>query len=519
MCGFIGIIASSTDIRKSFEDGLAAIKPRGITTSILKNKTEQLGYTRLPTDDVTDVSLGRIDTTSEILLFNGLITNVDDLADIFSLDNSVRRSDNRCLRSGLSEHGGEFLKHVRGMFAAAFITNKQVMLVRDTVGIKPLYYVYENEVFAFASELKALLPLDLAVHEVPPGHIIIFDKDERTLSRRTFSYSSYRRYGTSQLEECLRESVIKSTERYLRNSKKSVALLLSGGVDSSINAALLMNALSPDDTKRLVAFCVGDDDAPDVLAAKRIASTLKLKLVHVYPYSPEVAIQRLPEIVYATESPYPRVVKVALLYAALAASIKKHRIDVVIGGEGADELFHGYHRFINGLTHHQSKELFTLFFRRIFHYTLLQRYDRIMARQQIEGRVPYLDQELIELAAAIPPATKVQHLSSGYISKVPLRDMARQIGLPSYIYDRGKEKMTAGATGQENSTSRNGYLEREAITITGKTFQQLVEEHYQQQFGDMLVTDMDHYTEEQAMELADRYKANNLTNHKEAISL
>lgn len=519
MCGFVGIVSLLTGMQKAFNDGVMAIQARGVTTDVLTCDAEQYGYARLPTDDVGNTSLGHISAGAERLLFNGLITNVDDLVEMFNLGDDMRRSDTRCLQAGLSTHGIEFLKHVRGMFAAAFITGERIMLIRDTVGIKPLYYVYEEGVFAFASELKALRPLHMAVHEVLPGRVIVYEKAEQTLNEQRFRYRSYRQYDMSKLESCLRESIVGPTKRYLQHSKKPVALLLSGGVDSSINAALLMSDLPPEDRKRVIAFCIGEDDTPDVRAAKLLASELQLPLIQVYPYSPEVAIQLLPAIVYKAESPYARVIKAALLYDALAAAIKMQGIDVVVGGEGADELFFGYHRFIDGLTHNQSKDLFSIFFERIFHYTLLQRYDRIMARRQIEGRVPYLDQELIELAAAIPAEAKIHHLQSGHISKIPLRDIAKRVGLPPYIYDRGKEKMTAGATGRENSTSREGYLEREAVTMTGRSFQELVELYYQQQFGAMLVTNGDHYTEEQVMEQAARYKAENLTAQKEAIHL
>lgn len=518
MCGLIGIVTSSATMQKTFNGGLMAIKARGITIDVLKTGTEQYGYVRLPTDDVDNTSLARISKSPERLLFNGLITNVDDLVGIFGLDDHVRRADSDCLQAGLSKHDIGFLKHVRGMFAAAFVTNRHIMLMRDTVGIKPLYYACEEGLFAFASELKGLRPLRVAVHEVLPGHVIVYDKGTQTLDEKVFTYSSYRHYDTPMLESCLRGSVVEPTRRYMRTSKKPVGLLLSGGVDSSMNAALLVNDLSPEDRNRLVAFCIGEENAPDVRAAKRLAAALRLKLVHVRPYTPEASIQLLPEIVYKAESPYARVVKVALLYDALAVAIKERGIDIVVGGEGADELFFGYHRFIDGLTHNQSEELFTIFFERIFHYTLLQRYDRIMARRLIEGRVPYLDQELIELAATIPAKAKIRHVPSGHISKIPLREMAKQIGLPSYIYDRGKEKMTAGATGRDNSSSADGYLEKEAVRLTGKTFQQLVEEYYQQQFGELLVPSKDYYTEEQAMELVARYKTRNVADHKEVLT-
>jgi asparagine synthase (glutamine-hydrolysing) len=508
MCGFIGLLSNAGDKRTAFQHGLAAIQSRGTSIDVYEQDNEQYGYVRLPTDDVSNSKLDRISHEKQKLLFNGLVTNVAYLVDAFGLPDETKRSDTCCLLAGLSMHGTAFLRRARGMFAIAFITETSITLVRDTIGIKPLYFALEDGSFAFASELKALRPLARSLHEVLPGHIVTYDRAAQTITKQPYSYQSYQHYTVQELQSCLHEAVVDPTRRYLQNSAKRVALLLSGGIDSSINAALLAQSLPPAHKRRVLAFCIGEDEAPDVQAATRLARTLKLPLVHVRPYPPEVSLQLLPKIVYKAESPYARVIKVALLYDALASSIKAHDIDIVVGGEGADELFFGYHRFIDGLTHQQSAELFDIFFRKIFHYTLLQRYDRMMAQRQIEGRVPYLDQELVELTRHIPPEAKIQHGEDGHTSKLPLRVLARQLGLPGYISARAKEKMTAGATGKDNSTSRAGYLEREALVATGLSFQQLVHTLYCLYFGSALDRG-DMYTEEQAMQLASQYRAAN----------
>lgn len=504
MCGFIGVIAKTATAQSGFVQGLEAIRERGVMVDTLTTRDGRYGYSRLPTDDVHNKKLGQISRHGDILLFNGLITNVEYLVGRFGLPLPAKQSDTSCLKAGLAAQGIALLPQMRGMFAFAYITDVSILLARDTPGVKPLYYAIGTGLFAFASEMKALRPLAAKIYEVLPGQIIIYDKATCTVTKQTFKYQSYKQYTTAQLEECLREAVIPPTQRYLQNSGKNIALLLSGGLDSSLLAGLLSKSLSLAHQKRLVAFCIGENAAPDVAIAKRLAQDLGLTLVHVHPYTTERSLRLLPEMVYKAESPYSRVVKVALLYDALAVAIKKEHIDVVIGGEGADELFFGYHRFIEGLTHAQSNELFQIFFRKIFHYTLLQRFDRAMARRQIEGRVPYLDQELIELASRIPPEDKVQKDNRSHVSKLPLRDLAKRLGLPAYIYERDKEKMTTGATGKHNMTARNGYLEQEAIEATNTEFRYLVDILYRLHFGNALAGNR--YTEEQAMHLVARYK-------------
>ena len=510
MCGFIGILTRSPQLTEQFNQGLAAVRDRGITTGRTCTAGECYGYSRLPTDDVTNAGLNSIDCRKPMLLYNGLITNVEYLVDAYKLPLAVKRADSLCLREGLAQYGPAFVEQARGMFAFADCTAHSITLVRDTVGIKPLYYTHSRGLFAFASEHKALVHIGQPIHEVQPGQIITFSKRSGRLKKQRFAYRSYCHYRADDLEACLREAVVQPTERYMKDSNKPVALLLSGGLDSSVTARLLTASLPAAYRQRLMAFCVGEPEAPDTEAAQKLAGELGLQLVQVRPFSDSESLQRLPEIVYKAESPHARVIKVALLYEALAIRIKEHGIDIAIGGEGADELFHGYHRFIDGLTYAQSDRLFRRFFGGVFPSTLLQRLDRIMARHQLEGRVPYLDQELVELAHTIPAERKVRYHAAGHTSKLPLRTVARHIGLPAYIHSRPKEKMTSGATGRQNNTATDGYLEQPASALVGLPFQELVSLLYRLQFGKGLAVGAAPTTEEQLMEQVEHYRRQNM---------
>lgn len=508
MCGFTGVITDEKTHDRAFADSLQTIRSRGVMTDTYKANGCMLGYCRLPTDDVFNAGLGKINSGPKgILLFNGLITNTDYLAEHYNLPAAVKRSDSVCLQEGVAAYGSSFLRRCRGMFAAAFVTDGHILLARDTIGIKPLYFVYRPGLFAFASEIKALLPFGEPVNEVLPGQLITYRRANEEIKVKSFTYRPYQKLAAIDLEKCLTEAVVMPTERYLNDSPKKIALLLSGGLDSSIIAQLLVSHLSPDHQKRLVAFCIGSTEAGDVQAAKRLAKYLGLRLVHVPLPAPEIALRRLPSVVYHVESPLARVARVGLLYDLLAREIKSRDIDVVIGGEGADELFHGYHRFINDLSPEQSQKAFDLFYRGVFFNTLLQRYERIFARRQIEGRVPFLDQEVIELARQIAPDGKVRRYADGsHTSKLPLRTVAKQVGLPRSIYDRPKEKMTNGATRKENATGPGGYLETETEQIAGMSFQDLVSTLYRSFYynhkGDILKRSKQHLTEEEIMEAA-----------------
>ncbi|HEX6462676.1 MAG TPA: asparagine synthase-related protein [Candidatus Saccharimonadales bacterium] len=510
MCGFIGILSEKHNWQDHFDTSFAAIWPRGTTNDQFHGNNESYGYARLPTDDIHNDALNQINGARPSLLFNGLITNADELAVAFKLSEGAEASDTQCLREGLAATGKQFVKHLRGMFAFAGITETEVTLVRDGIGVKPLYYVFEGGDFAFASEQKALQLMEATIHEVQPGQIVTYSKLDKTIARQRYDYVHRGSDAPHQLLDCLHASVIRPTERYLAHSQKKVGLLLSGGLDSSLTAGLMAKFLPPRLKQKIQAFCIGEPRSQDIQAAKQLADQLGFPLIEVRPYSVEASMRMLPEIVYQAESPHARVIKVALLYDALAKAIQKAGIEVVVGGEGADELFFGYQRFIDGLTHEQSEELFSTFFSGVFPHTLLQRFDRIMARHQIEGRVPYLDQELICLARQIPPAEKVIHSQDGneYVSKQPLRVLAREIGLPAYIYDRPKEKMTSGATGYQNEAGKRGYLEDEAFRATGMYFQEAVVMLYKLYFGDRLSQE-DISTEDRVMHVVAHYRALN----------
>gem|GEM_PF-4520022 len=475
MCGFIGLVSEEPQrYQKQFDDGFKTLQARGTTADVLREASASYGFCRLPTDDVYNMELAAIQRhQGAVILFNGLLTNTDRLAQHYGLGNACAQSDTVCMRSGFAAHGADFLRRCQGMFACAKVNSARIMLARDGAGVKPLYYVCEPDMFAFASELKTLAPLLRPIQEVLPGQIVTYDRSSRTLTVQNFAFEPLE--PSTGLLNVLTTAVVEPTLRYLTQSDKKVALLLSGGLDSSIIAGILANHLPDQLRARLVAFCIGSPSAPDVHAARKLAQTLNITFEHVSLPSAEQLLSRLPGIVYDVESPHARVVRVALLHDELARAIKRRDIDIVIGGEGADELFFGYRRFIEGLLPAESERAFTSFYKGVFFNTLLQRFERIFARNLIEGRVPYLDQAVVRIATALPPNAKVKHHSDGgHTSKLPLRQLARQIHLPSYIYDRPKEKMTSGATGQENSTAADGFLERETRALTGCSFQELV---------------------------------------------
>lgn len=505
MCGFAGIISNKTDHHKTIHHSANAIKNRGVTLHVATHPQESYAYARLPTDGITIDTLEHMSSKEGTFLFNGLITNTRQLVTQFALPEECSESDYLALKEGIRRDDIDFLEACEGMFAGASITPAEIILFRDTIGVKPLYYVTAGDMCAFASEIKALQSFKLPIHEVAPGTVV-------SISRADFTshiyYFSYQPYNTTPLEEILKHAVVTPTKRYLTQSTRDVAILLSGGVDSSIIAQLLANNLNNAEKERIHAFCTGSETANDVRTAKKLAKHLGFRLTHVPHYTDLEALEAAASAVYKSESPHARVTKVALLYDKLAKEIQKNDIHIVIGGEGADELFYGYHRFIDGLTDTQTERCFKEFYAKVFPVTLLQRFDRIFAHHQIEGRVPYLNQAVIAYAHSLTTKQKIRRQETGHISKLPLRQLAKEIGLPQYIYDREKGKMTAGATGQANESQPQGFLEAACQKAEQMTFSEFVQDCYQSLFQSPL---QQSYTssEESIMHYVQRCKSMN----------
>jgi asparagine synthase (glutamine-hydrolysing) len=485
MCGILGVEQKKNEVsEKLFSEALLSIRNRGKKVYIYSpSASARYAYMRLPTDGLrSPVEKSIQNETLPILLYNGILNNVDELKRLFKIKLTNIDSDYELLKQGLGISSETFLPHCRGMFAFAYITENKILLGRDTIGIKPLYYIFDGDVFAFASEMKALmLYKPKRIFEVKPGEIIVFDRVRFSLQKKLFHYQVKKK--SSSLETLLYQSLIVPTRRYLAQSEKPMGFLLSGGLDSSVLCAFLHAYLKKSELKRIHYFCVGITDADDRKYALLLEKKYHLNLELIYPKSSEKSLNVLEKMIYKVESSYSRVIKVALLQDELAKVIAKKGIEVVISGEGADELFYGYRKFIDGLTLPQIHTVYKKFFDTIFYRTLLQRLDRTFAQRCIEGRVPFLDQAIVAYAESIPNSKKVTSDTDGIQTKIPLRILAKKLGLPIPIVERKKTTMTLGATLQENKEDEDGYLELFFKKKTGGQSTSLIKKLYNLHFS------------------------------------
>lgn len=408
-----------------------------------------LGHRRLSIVDVRGGSqpLSTLDSRM-YLVGNGEIYNHADLRAELPFYPFQTASDNEAALAVIAEHGPSALPRVKGMYAvAAAGVDGMFLACRDPLGIKPLYWAQCDRTTIFASEIKAfdreILPF---VREFPPGcywtpedglrrfaHAV---PDESRDESRTDRVSEG---DTPELErERVRATLVSCVERQMMGDVP-VGVLLSGGLDSSIIAAIAARWCERHGT-RLKTFAVGIAGSEDLVAARHLAESLRTEH-HEASYTAEEAAAEVPEVIRAVEQYDPALIHSSTANYLLARYVSRY-VKVVLTGEGADELFAGYdYMHYDGVTpgllqREMVRSLLDL------HHLNLQRCDRTMMAHGLEGRVPFLELDMVAAALSIPASRKMR--TDQYMEKHVLRS-AFDGWLPPRILWRRKSQFGDGS--------------------------------------------------------------------------
>ncbi len=363
------------------------------------------------------------------------------------------------------EYGRTFPALLEGVFGCAVFDGDELLLARDPVGVRPLYRGKTNSGnHCFASEMKALVGISQDVQEVLPGTTYSSRHGVAGYVAQTprISMPSTPAAAAKELHDCLMRAV----ERRLADQSVG-ACLLSGGLDSSIIAAAV-KALGVD----IPLLTVGvDENAPDVVNARIVARHLDMQH-EVRLFSAEEIETILPQAVWSIESFDEDCVSGAIsnLFASERAA---QTTACILSGEGADELFGGYHLLKDiadvGARLKMMKRLVD-----IAYNTALQRLDRAMMAHGINYRTPFLDPDVIAFAAHVPVEWKIRHNHTGdLIEKWILREAFAQM-LPESICKRIKLRFSRG-TGTDNLMDQiaashiadDAFTEKDRVTPEG----------------------------------------------------
>jgi len=376
---------------------------------------------------------------SASIVANGEIYNYPGLKEKLASRHKFQTgSDTEAILHLFEEESEKFANQLDGMYAFAISDKSGLFLARDPIGIKPLYYakrrLEDSDEFYFASELKALTDIDAEVREFPPGTLYhtstgfmpYFDMPDNSPSRATIDEAC------SLIRMTIEEAVVKRLM-----SDAPLGAFLSGGLDSSIIAAITARHVN-----ELHTFSVGIEGSHDLQAARTVARHIG-SIHHEYIFTAKEVLEKLQNIIYHLES-YDQDLVRSAIPCYFCSRLASDYVKVILTGEGADELFAGY-TYYKSID--DSASLHSELRRSVsaLHNINLQRVDRMTMAHGIEGRVPFLDLEVIELAQKIAPNLKLYTTASGRrIEKWILRKAFEDM-LPSEIVWREKEQFDEGS--------------------------------------------------------------------------
>lgn len=444
MCGIAGCIGID-DIR-TIELMLDAMPHRGPDDRGIHVYGQFVfGHTRL---SIVDVIKGHqpilADNGKSGIICNGEIYNYrairQQLASKYSFST---HSDSEVILNLYHENGPDCVCDLDGMFAFALYQEDTFMLARDPIGIKPLYYGYKDGHLYFSSELGAMSLAGVPeVHEFPCGHY--YTPESKFV--RYYTIPPARDYHFSDVDHAagLIRSTLKQAvkKRLLADKQIHVGAFCSGGLDSSLIAAFAAREIP-----YLHTFAVGMCDASgkesDDLIAARLAAEHIGSNHHEYLITEDDYYDALPHVIQKLETYDPSLVRCAVP-CYFTCKLAADYVTVVLTGEGADEIFAGYHylkRFARDQINTEVRHLIAG-----VHNINLQRADRMGMLFSLELRVPFFDTDMIELGMKISPSLKIREEGGQKIEKWILRKAFEGTGyLPDEILWRYKLQYTQGA--------------------------------------------------------------------------
>lgn len=394
----------------------------------------------------------------QILAVNGEIYNHREIRERFKGRYEFQTgSDCEVILALYREKGTDFLEDLSGIFAFALYDEEKddFLIARDPIGVIPLYIGRDKEGKIYcASELKALEGFCDSYEPFLPGHCYIGSEGvmKRWYTRdwmkydeslpETVSSETYQQEVTAvhdALEDAVRRQLM---------SDVPYGVLLSGGLDSSVISAIAKQfaakRIETDGQKdawwpQLHSFAVGLEGSPDLAKAREVADFIGT-VHHEIHYAIQEGLDAIRDVIYYIETYDVTTVRASTPMYLLARVIKSMGIKMVLSGEGADEVFGGYLYF------HKAPDARAFHEETVRKLSKLYLYDCLRANKSlsawgVEGRVPFLDKEFLDVAMRIHPASKM--CPGKTIEKKVVREAFTHL-LPESVAWRQKEQFSDG---------------------------------------------------------------------------
>ncbi|MCI5452083.1 asparagine synthase B [bacterium] len=456
MCGIVSIFnikQQTAGLREKALRMSQKIRHRGPDWSgIYCGKSAILAHERL---SIVDPESGKQPLFSpdgkQILAVNGEIYNHQEIrrryADRFRFQTG---SDCEVILALYKEKGPDFIEDLNGIFAFALYDeeNDEFLIARDHIGIIPLYIGYDSDGKVYvASELKALEGQCERYEPFLPGHYYW----SRTPGMRKWYQRDWMQYDAVKDNEASSEGIRQALRQAVKRQMMSdvpYGVLLSGGLDSSVISAIAEKYAEKrieDDGRskawwpRLHSFAVGLKGAPDLDKARLVAEHIGT-VHHEINYTIQEGLDAIRDVIYFIETYDVTTVRASTPMYLLARVIKSMGIKMVLSGEGADEIFGGYLYFHKAPDAREFHEETVRKLGKLYQYDCL-RANKSLAAWGVEGRVPFLDKEFLDIAMRTNPSAKMCPGST--MEKRIVREAFSDM-LPEQVAWRQKEQFSDG---------------------------------------------------------------------------
>jgi len=351
-----------------------------------------------------------------------------------------------------------------GDFIFVIAEAERIIAGRDTMGICPFYYGENADLAALSSERKALWKVGIEkTHSFPPGHLTLADK-------HGFKFRPAKRLTASKPRKVTMETAAKMLQKLLQQSLEErllglneVAVAFSGGLDSSTIAFLTKKT-----SVNAQLIHVSLENQPETDHAKRVAEELKLP-IHVCTYNQDDVEKVVKKVLWLIEEPDPLQTSIAIPLYWTTEETAKINLRVLLAGQGADELFGGYKRYVDDYLRYGKEKVQKEILNDMaeMHETNFERDFKICNYHNIELRLPLATYRIAKFATLLPLELKIER-SEDTLRKLVLRRAAQNIGLPKSIVEKPKKAIqyTTGVAAalkklaKNHGLSLNEYLQK-----------------------------------------------------------
>lgn len=385
------------------------------------------------------------------LVLDGSLDNAPELSNLLQ-KHPATDQDSEILRCLINElYDGQLVKSVRsalkmvaGAYALAATDGNRVVLARDPVGIKPLYYTEKERTTYFASEKKAIWGFNRNVKTVAPGRIV------EIAGGRTVTHLGVRLESPpidivdlDEAVELYRDSLVDSVKRSLRGLEgRNVGIIFSGGVDSTLIAKILKDLHG-----KLKCYCVGMEGSEDPKFAQHAAKSLNVELETITIDRPIIE-EILQEVICSIETNGPVQVEAAIPIYLAAKKASEDGIGVMFNGQGPDELFAGYPWYPAVVRKDGYARLHVKLWEDVAlsYADTFEREDKATMAHGVELKVPYANVNVVRTAMRISPHLKVREaMDQEQLGKWIHRQTALALGVPAAICYRKKSGAQHGS--------------------------------------------------------------------------